>query len=156
MAASAKMPESRTWSRRWGRGTYSAQALPDAVQLMTVHAAKGLEFPYIFVMRLNSASFPSNYKEPLVEFPQDLRSRENKAEGDPKALHEQEQRRLLYVAITRAMDNLYLCGKFQKGKDPIPPRYFATGGAEQARVGWGNRTPDAADPIVNRHDARSR
>ncbi len=102
----------------------SAQALPDAVQLMTVHAAKGLEFPYIFVMRLNSASFPSNYKEPLVEFPQELRSRENKAEGDPKALHEQEQRRLLYVAITRAMDNLYLCGKFQKGKDPIPPRYL--------------------------------
>jgi DNA helicase-2/ATP-dependent DNA helicase PcrA len=102
----------------------AAQPMPDAVQLMTVHAAKGLEFPYVFVLRLNSGSFPGNYHEPLVEFPQELRSRENKAEGDPKGLHDQEQRRLLYVAITRAMDNLYLCGKVTKFKDPVPAKYL--------------------------------
>ena len=44
--------------------------LDDAVQLMTAHAAKGLEFPCVFVVRVASASFPGNYKESLVEFPQ--------------------------------------------------------------------------------------
>jgi len=96
----------------------------DAVQLMTVHAAKGLEFPYVFVIRVASQSFPGSYKEPLVEFPQELRSQDTAAEDAPKVLHEEEERRLFYVAMTRAMDELYLCGPFGTGKkDPTPPGY---------------------------------
>ena len=88
----------------------------DAVQLMTVHAAKGLEFPCVFVVRVASQSFPGQYKESLVEFPQQLRTRSERDETDPKTLHEQEERRLFYVAMTRAMNELYLCGKASKMK----------------------------------------
>jgi ATP-dependent DNA helicase UvrD/PcrA len=99
----------------------------DAVQLMTVHAAKGLEFPCIFVVRVVSQSFPGQYKEVLVEFPQELRSKDTATEGDPKTLYEEEERRLFYVALTRAMDELYICGQFGRSKkDPasVPPGYM--------------------------------
>ena len=97
----------------------------DAVQLMTVHAAKGLEFPSVFVLRVVSQSFPGQYKEALVEFPQQLRSKDTAAESDSKTLHQEEERRLFYVALTRAMDELYICGQFPRGKkDPTPPGYM--------------------------------
>src|SRR5271157_2381886 len=97
----------------------------DAVQLMTVHAAKGLEFPCVFVLRVVKQSFPSGYKEALVEFPQELRSKDTAAEDEPKILHEEEERRLFYVALTRAMDELYICGQFGRGKkDLTPPGYM--------------------------------
>ena len=41
----------------------------NAVRLMTVHGAKGLEFPHVFILRANSSSFPASYKETLVAFP---------------------------------------------------------------------------------------
>ena len=66
--------------RRWRPPTSAVRPPEDAVQLMTVHAAKGLEFPCVFVLRVASPSFPHNYKEPLVEFPQQLRSKETAAE----------------------------------------------------------------------------
>ena len=93
----------------------------DAVQLMTVHAAKGLEFPCVFVVRVASQSFPGQYKESLVEFPQQLRTRSDEAESNPKILHEQEERRLFYVAMTRAMSELYVCGKASKVKGSLLP-----------------------------------
>ncbi len=86
----------------------------DAVQLMTVHAAKGLEFPYVFVVRAVSQSFPLPYKESLVEFPQELRTHNPGIGPIPKTLHEEEERRLFYVAMTRAMDQLYVSGKVSK------------------------------------------
>ncbi|MGC2112603.1 MAG: ATP-dependent DNA helicase [Candidatus Korobacteraceae bacterium] len=98
--------------------------LDDAVQLMTAHAAKGLEFPSVFVARVTSGSFPGNYKESLVEFPQALR-KNSTASDDPKTLHEQEERRLFYVSMTRAMDELYLCGKAgRERKQPAPPKTY--------------------------------
>ena len=78
----------------------------------------------MFVVRIASNSFPSGYKESLVEFPQHLRSRHT-VESDPKTLHEQEERRLFYVAMTRAMDELYLCGKAgSERKQPAPPKGY--------------------------------
>ncbi len=104
---------------------FSGPAVEDAVQLMTVHAAKGLEFPCVFVLRVASQSFPCNYKEPLVEFPQQLRSKETVPESLPKLLHEEEERRLFYVAMTRAEDQLYLCGRISKAKnEPAPTKYM--------------------------------
>ncbi len=103
---------------------FSKRPLEDAVQLMTVHAAKGLEFPCVFVLRVASPSFPHSYTEPLVEFPQQLRSKDNAAESEPKILHEEEERRLFYVAMTRAKDELYLCAKVSKAKNnPAPTKY---------------------------------
>lgn len=96
----------------------------NAVQLMTIHAAKGLEFRHVFVIRINTAALPSNYKEHLVDFPQELRSPDTRGEGDPKTLHEEEQRRLFYVAMTRAMDSLYVSGKAARGNDSVPTKYL--------------------------------
>ena len=97
----------------------------DGVQLMTVHTAKGLEWPHVFILRANSNSFPSSYKERLVEFPRELRDADSTAENEGKTLHEQEERRLFYVAMTRARDTLAIYAKEGKGKvDPTPPGYL--------------------------------
>jgi DNA helicase-2/ATP-dependent DNA helicase PcrA len=96
----------------------------DAVRLMTAHSAKGLEFRHVFIIRATSGSFPSGYKETLVEFPQELRDADSLGEGDAKALHDQEERRLFYVAMTRARDSLTLYGKQGIGRDKTPPGFM--------------------------------
>ena len=96
---------------------------PDAVQLMTVHSAKGLEFSYIWLLRVTSGAFPTYFKENLFEFPPALRS--SIAVGDSKIVHEQEERRLFYVAITRSRDRLSIGSRPGKGKkDPTPPGFL--------------------------------
>src|SRR6266481_1173968 len=87
-------------------GTLSLEddAPGDAVQLMTVHGAKGLEFPHVFLLRVNSNAFPARNRSPLFEFPDRL-MKEELPEGD---FHIQEERRLFYVALTRAEDRLTL------------------------------------------------
>jgi len=96
----------------------------DTVQLLTVHAAKGLEFPVVFVLRVMNRTFPVQYREGLVEFPDELRDPDSRLADDPKNVHSQEERRLFYVAVTRAEDQLILCAKKGKGKDPTPPGYL--------------------------------
>jgi len=94
----------------------------DAVRLMTVHGAKGLEFPHVFILRANGGSFPTSYRETLVEFPRDLRDPDSASAGDDRTLHEQEERRLFYVAMTRAKDSLHIYGKQGIGnRDKTPP-----------------------------------
>lgn len=78
------------------------EAPDDAVQLMTVHAAKGLEFPQVFVMRVNHGAFPARERSPLFEFPVQLMKEELPA----GQFHIQEERRLFYVALTRAAQKL--------------------------------------------------
>ncbi len=87
----------------------------NAVRLMTVHGAKGLEFPHVFILRANSGSFPTYYKETVVAFPPELRGADF-AEADDKTLHNQEERRLFYVAMTRARDSLRIYSRQGKGK----------------------------------------
>jgi DNA helicase II / ATP-dependent DNA helicase PcrA len=93
----------------------------DAVRLMTVHTAKGLEFDHVFILRATSGSFPAAYRETLVEFPVELRDPDSAASVDDKTLYEQEERRLFYVAMTRCRDSLHLYGKQGIGKDKTPP-----------------------------------
>jgi DNA helicase-2/ATP-dependent DNA helicase PcrA len=95
----------------------------DAVRLMTVHLAKGLEFPHVFILRANSSSFPASYRETLVEFPNNLRDPDSIAEGDDRTLYGQEERRLFYVAMTRARDSLHIYAKQGIGKDKTPAGY---------------------------------
>jgi DNA helicase-2/ATP-dependent DNA helicase PcrA len=92
----------------------------DAVRLMTAHLAKGLEFPHVFILRANTGSFPCSFREPLVEFPNELRDPDSVGEGDDKALHNCEERRLFYVAMTRARDSLRIYAKQGIGKDKTP------------------------------------
>jgi DNA helicase-2/ATP-dependent DNA helicase PcrA len=96
----------------------------DAVRLMTAHAAKGLEFNHVFILRANSNSFPSAFKESLVEFPRELRDPDSVSQQDDKVLNEQEERRLFYVAMTRARDSLTIYARRGKGKDASPPGFM--------------------------------
>jgi DNA helicase-2/ATP-dependent DNA helicase PcrA len=82
----------------------------DAVQLMTVHAAKGLEFEHVFVIRLAQGAFPARPRDPVLEFPAEL-MKEELPKGD---FHIQEERRLFYVAMTRAKRRLTLTSVINK------------------------------------------
>jgi len=99
-------------------GTLSLEddAPGDALQLMTVHGAKGLEFPHVFLLRVNFNAFPARNRAPLFEFPDRL-MKEELPEGD---FHIQEERRLFYVALTRAQDRLTITSLTEKkGKMPV-------------------------------------
>jgi DNA helicase-2/ATP-dependent DNA helicase PcrA len=96
----------------------------DAVSLMTAHTAKGLEWDHVLVLRANSGSFPWSYKQPLVEFPAELRDDYSFSPGESKALHDEEERRLFYVAMTRARDSLTIYSRQGKGKNITPPGYM--------------------------------
>ncbi len=76
---------------------------PESVKVMTVHQAKGLEFPYVFIVNLVDKRFPSIERREPIEVPIEL-IKEIIPEGD---YHLQEERRILYVAMTRARDGLF-------------------------------------------------
>jgi DNA helicase-2/ATP-dependent DNA helicase PcrA len=85
-----------------------------AVQMMTVHAAKGLEFPVVFVLSVASRRFPHYEQKPVIEFPEELR----KGPRPPKDIHQQEERRLFYVAMTRAQERLNISSVAKPGQKP--------------------------------------
>ncbi|MGD0958263.1 MAG: DNA helicase II [Methylomonas sp.] len=92
-------------------GQTQAGAGDDCVQLMTLHSAKGLEFKRVFMVGMEDGLFPSQ---------QSL--------DDPGRI--QEERRLCYVGVTRAMQALYLTyaeSRRQYGKDtyPMPSRFLS-------------------------------
>jgi DNA helicase-2/ATP-dependent DNA helicase PcrA len=83
-----------------------AEADPDedAVHVLTVHKAKGLEFPVVILVGLAESRFPLRRKAEVLELPKEL-EKEAFVGGDP---HLQEERRLFYVAMTRAKEELLL------------------------------------------------
>ncbi|MBI2636884.1 MAG: UvrD-helicase domain-containing protein [Parcubacteria group bacterium] len=80
-----------------------AEAGPEMVRDMTVHSAKGLEFEYVFVTNLVDRRFPTIERKEAIEIP-DALVKEVIPEGDH---HLEEERRLLYVAMTRAKAGLF-------------------------------------------------
>jgi len=76
----------------------------NAVNILTIHSSKGLEFPVVFLVNLVSQRFPTNRRSEPLPIPKDL-IKENLPAGD---FHLQEERRLAYVGITRARDCLFL------------------------------------------------
>ena len=79
----------------------------DKVKLMTVHAAKGLEFPYVFLCEMNEGIFPSRKTKTLPGM--------------------EEERRLAFVAMTRAEKRLYLSeaeGRNIDGSPRYPSRFI--------------------------------
>ena len=93
------------------------------VKLMTIHAAKGLEFPYVFLCALNEDVFPSKKTSTLEAM--------------------EEERRLAFVAVTRAEQALYLSeaeGRTFEGTQRYPSRFLFDTGFERMNVE--NMPPD--------------
>ncbi len=91
-------------------GDKQAGASEDCVQLMTLHSAKGLEFPLVFIAGVEENLFPHRMSA-----------------DDPERL--EEERRLCYVGITRAMQQLYLTyaeSRRMHGQEdyPMPSRFL--------------------------------
>jgi ATP-dependent exoDNAse (exonuclease V) beta subunit len=77
---------------------------PDEVQLLTMHKAKGLEFRAVFVTNLVNQRMPASRRSEALPLPAGLKHHAPRGE-DP---HIEEERRLFYVALTRAKERLYL------------------------------------------------
>jgi ATP-dependent helicase/nuclease subunit A len=92
----------------------------DAVSLMTVHAAKGLEFPIVFLVNMGRGT--GGWRPPIRvvdDFAGDasvaIADYQSEADEDAQAREREESKRLLYVALTRARDRLYLSAAFKDG-----------------------------------------
>ncbi|KPJ60735.1 MAG: hypothetical protein AMJ46_05500 [Latescibacteria bacterium DG_63] len=77
----------------------------DAVNVLTIHKAKGLEFRVVFMVSLVSQRFPVPHRREPIELPEPL-VKDILPSGD---FHMQEERRLFYVGMTRAKEELFLC-----------------------------------------------
>jgi DNA helicase-2/ATP-dependent DNA helicase PcrA len=77
----------------------------DAVHVLTVHKAKGLEFPVVFLVGCAESKFPLQRHGEALGLPSELAKEALDASGGSQLL---EERRLFYVAMTRAMDELVL------------------------------------------------
>jgi DNA helicase-2/ATP-dependent DNA helicase PcrA len=91
-----------------------------AVPVMTMHAAKGLEFDHVFVLGLSAGAMPGPFRAPNGDVPDEL-LKERLEVGSPRAEHEAEMRRLLHVAMTRARKGLVLAWA-QAGAPGTTPR----------------------------------
>ena len=76
----------------------------NAVNILTIHSAKGLEFPVVFLVNLVSQRFPSMNRSEQIPVPDEL-IKESLPSGD---YHLEEERRLFYVGMTRAKEKLFL------------------------------------------------
>ncbi len=115
---------------------------PEAVRIMTVHGAKGLEFPYVFIVSLVDKRFPSIKRKEPIALPDEL-VKEIIPEGD---IHLEEERRLFYVAMTRARDGVFFTSAEDYGgaRAKKPSRFLIELGFEKKP---GAEEADMADQL---------
>jgi len=93
--------------------TAEAELEEDAVSVLTVHKAKGLEFPVVFLVSLIADRFPGRERKEKIPIPDKiLKDKVPKGKGydyeEQEKIYLQEERRLFYVGMTRAKKFLYL------------------------------------------------
>ncbi|MFI5006681.1 MAG: ATP-dependent helicase [Solirubrobacterales bacterium] len=126
-----------------------ADADEDAVHVVTVHKAKGLEFPVVFLVGCAEQKFPVRRQTDPLELPAAL-VKEDLAAGDP---HMQEERRLFYVAMTRAKDELVLTSAADYGTTrPRKVSRFAVEALDLASPSPAARKTRALEALA-RHEA---
>ena len=98
----------------------------ETVKIMTIHSAKGLEFKYVFLVNLVDKRFPTIERKEPIEIPEPL-VKEVAPEGD---IHLQEERRLFYVAMTRAKKGLFFTSAKDYGQARLkkPSRFLMEAG----------------------------
>lgn len=120
----------------------------DAVRLMTVHGSKGLEFDAVFVSGLTEDRFPVRSRGVKLVDPGLLASGAPTPKQELGRRHDFEERRLLYVAMTRARQYLFLTGVEEgseegAGASPflkeLEPRLVELATAEHERRFWASR-----------------
>ncbi len=106
---------------------------PESVKIMTIHAAKGLEFKYVFIPNLVDKRFPTIKRKDPIELPDEL-VKDILPEGDA---HLQEERRLFYVALTRSRRGLFLSGAGDYGGARLkkPSQFIFELGLEEKEKG---------------------
>lgn len=95
----------------------------DTVKIMTIHGAKGLEFKYVFIVNLVDKKFPTIARGDKLPIPEELiKEKINISQN----FHIEEERRLFYVAVTRAKNSLYLTAARDYGgvKEKKPSRFI--------------------------------
>jgi len=91
------------------------------VHFLTIHGAKGKEFPHVFIPCLNERHLPSTFKSYKFDIPDDLGDGLLPS-GSNEDLHYEEERRLLYVAITRGKEMVYLSNVVQYSNNKRPAK----------------------------------
>ena len=119
-------------------------AWADQVRVLTLHKAKGLEFPVVFMVGLVQGRFPAIRRPDPIELPEAL-IRDILPEGN---YHLQEERRLFYVGMTRAKDTLYLtCAYDYGGKSVRKMSQFAVEALQLASPSPGAKQASARELI---------
>ena len=123
----------------------------DAIQVMTIHQAKGLEFEAVFVPGLVEGRLPQSGRSPRFELPAAVLEPLVRGREDVVG----EERRLLYVAMTRAKRHLYLtrASHYEGGRRWRDSRFLDEVGAAGARTVLRREIearPEAASAAVGR------
>jgi DNA helicase-2/ATP-dependent DNA helicase PcrA len=92
------------------------------VLLSTAHSAKGLEFAHVYVIQLAESHFPLRERPEFLDVPTELVEKEIVGDGH----FEEEERRLFYIAVTRASEHLTLsrADHYGAGARTTPPSQF--------------------------------
>jgi DNA helicase-2/ATP-dependent DNA helicase PcrA len=96
-----------------------------AIIISTIHGVKGMQYPVVIIPDLVERKLPTIYQKDKFPIPQEL-LKGVKSKFDEKELHLQEERRLFYVAITRAKDKLFItyAKRYGENKTDSKPSKF--------------------------------
>jgi DNA helicase-2/ATP-dependent DNA helicase PcrA len=118
---------------------------PSGVQVMTMHAAKGLEFDHVYVLGLMAARMPGARQRTLEPIPDALIK--ESLPPDTKAMHVAAMRRLVHVAMTRARRRLVLSYPERTDRGATqPPSPFAEEAREAVGGEWEEREEELFGP----------